>query len=674
LARHRIIVAIVRIIAVGALPLTMAGASGMLERGESQDSLGAPGPPTRVKLPDESTMHPGPGDGEGSVTVSPETVTAATTTTMTFEFTVGPTGIAPGGGIACLVSAFWGWSPPQSDAPTLPGYCTVACDNPDVALNIIVDIGSQAIYAQPQERSLAPGDVVRFVYGDTDSGRNPSAAGRVDTYSEREERFFFRVDGDGDGFYVALPRQPVFRVLPGLPSQLVALAPSRATIDSPYEISVAVVDPVNNLVEDFAGAVRLKSEGVDASYAQEVEFTPADRGAKRVQVIASAPGPVVIQVAAIDANLRPGATNPTLAAEPADERLHLFWGDLHGHSNVSDGTGTPEDYYRYARDVARLDVVALTDHDYWGYAPLAKEQAAWRRNLDVTRAFNRPGQFVTLPGYEWTNWTWGHMHVLFADELDATIIAWNQPAGESSASLWAALAGKDCVTIPHHVGGSTMPFDWTALDARYAPVVEIASVHGVSEALGHPRGVSRPVESGMVQAALARGYRLGILGSGDTHDGHPGVVPAGGGLTGLAGIYARELTRPAILEAIRARRVYATTGCRAILRFHAGGTPMGGVVSDGRTERRFTVAVFGTAPIDHIAIVRDNETVAVRKGDGLLTSWNWTDHSERRSESYYYARIRQTDGHWIYSSPIWFESAAPVTSTQPAASRPATQP
>ena len=33
---------------------------------------------------------------------------------------------------------------------------------------------------------------------------------------------------------------------------------------------------------------------------------------------------------------------------------------------LSDGTGTPEDYFAYARDVAALDVIALTDHDHWG--------------------------------------------------------------------------------------------------------------------------------------------------------------------------------------------------------------------------------------------------------------------------------------------------------------------
>ena len=36
--------------------------------------------------------------------------------------------------------------------------------------------------------------------------------------------------------------------------------------------------------------------------------------------------------------------------------VRLVWGDLHGHTRFSDGTGTPEDYFSYARDVARLDV------------------------------------------------------------------------------------------------------------------------------------------------------------------------------------------------------------------------------------------------------------------------------------------------------------------------------
>ena len=69
-----------------------------------------------------------------------------------------------------------------------------------------------------------------------------------------------------------------------------------------------------------------------------------------------------------------------------------------------------------------------------------------------------------------------------------------------------------------------------------------------------------------VRDALERGYRLGFVGSGDSHDGHPGLVHlASGGSGGLAGILAKARTREAVLEALRARRVYATNGPRIVL-------------------------------------------------------------------------------------------------------------
>jgi hypothetical protein len=200
-----------------------------------------------------------------------------------------------------------------------------------------------------------------------------------------------------------------------------------------------------------------------------------------------------------------------------------------------------------------------------------------------------------------------------------------------------------------------MPTFWKYHDPRFEPVVEITSVHGVSEAVGHPKCIYGPVESGMVQSALARGYRLGFIGSGDTHDGHPGMRALGGGCMGLAGIYATELTRQAVFDALRARRVYATTGCRAVLRFHMGEVHMGGVakLDDPGQERKLSVSVLGDAPVGRITVVKNNEPAGQKACRGLLESWEWTDPEPARDGDYYYVRIEQVDEEWVYSSPIW---------------------
>ena len=106
--------------------------------------------------------------------------------------------------------------------------------------------------------------------------------------------------------------------------------------------------------------------------------------------------------------------------------------------------------------------------------------------------------------------------------------------------------------------------------------------------------------------------------------------------------------------------MYATTGCRAILRFHLGDTPMGGVaqLASPDSARKLSVNALGDAPISAVAIVKNNREAAVQPGDGLITSWEWTDPAPAKDGDYYYARIAQSDGEWIWSSPIYIELAA----------------
>ena len=160
----------------------------------------------------------------------------------------------------------------------------------------------------------------------------------------------------------------------------------------------------------------------------------------------------------------------------------VLWADLHGHSSLSDGTGTPHDYYTYARDVAALDVAALTDHDHWGMQPLYSHPEMWEEIETQTKAFHAPGRFVTLLGWEWTNWIHGHRHVLYFDD-SGPVFPWSDPRYETPAQLWAALAGKRALTFAHHSAGGPVAVNWDfAPDPKFEPVTEIVSIHGDSEA------------------------------------------------------------------------------------------------------------------------------------------------------------------------------------------------
>ncbi|MBN2153863.1 MAG: hypothetical protein JW839_20565, partial [Candidatus Lokiarchaeota archaeon] len=104
-------------------------------------------------------------------------------------------------------------------------------------------------------------------------------------------------------------------------------------------------------------------------------------------------------------------SNPIRVASGAGlERL--FWGDPHTHSALSDGSGTADEVFSYARRVACLDFHALTDHaELLAFVPFGLDT--------VERAANswyEPGSFVTFPGIEWTCVEEGHQTLLFSGD------------------------------------------------------------------------------------------------------------------------------------------------------------------------------------------------------------------------------------------------------------------
>ena len=76
--------------------------------------------------------------------------------------------------------------------------------------------------------------------------------------------------------------------------------------------------------------------------------------------------------------------------------LRRYWADLHGQSGETIGMGTAEEYFRYARDKAFIDMVGHQGNDF------QITDAFWKKLNELTAQFDQPGKFVCLPGYEWS--------------------------------------------------------------------------------------------------------------------------------------------------------------------------------------------------------------------------------------------------------------------------------
>jgi hypothetical protein len=285
--------------------------------------------------------------------------------------------------------------------------------------------------------------------------------------------------------------------------------------------------------------------------------------------------------------------NPFVVME--DPEYRIFWGDLDGRSDLSSGSRAPGVYFWYAKAVGLLDFVALTDTDREPDGGKQMDEGAFRDIIPVLEEFDEPGRFVTLPAFEWTSRDYGNRIVLFPSPPQKLFTA---DAGyDTPGKLRSAVPEGSILIVPHPSGSATEPpADPVMVGVGDEELVEICSSLGAFEAPGTPRASTRETPGASVRDLLARGLHVGFVGGGDTKfttPGNPHGLLAGDSRYpgGLTAVLAKELTREAILAALRARRCYATTGPRFLLEFTVDGKQMG---SELHVKRGHEAEVYGS--------------------------------------------------------------------------------
>ena len=198
-------------------------------------------------------------------------------------------------------------------------------------------------------------------------------------------------------------------------------------------------------------------------------------------------------------------------------------------------------------------------------------KSAWADVANAAEEFNRPGEFTTFIGYEFTTSTdveAGNLHrnVIF-NSSKAPIRPWTRIDSLNPEDLWTWMdglrdKGVDSLAMPHNSNGSNgqmfevetfrgnpISIEYAEKRMRNEPIVEITQVKGTSDT--HPllspddewadfeimdkRVGSRPPtysmpQGGYVRDAYLRGltldwegrgnpYKFGLIGSSDTHTG-----------------------------------------------------------------------------------------------------------------------------------------------------------
>jgi hypothetical protein len=302
------------------------------------------------------------------------------------------------------------------------------------------------------------------------------------------------------------------------------------------------------------------------------------------------------------------------------DEYRIFWGDVHTNVHGKDMYFPPLTRHRLkmTTDAAEehLDFFAIAYYPFEWYSinGLIIESCGHRRRFDddwklvreAVRKANKPGKFVTFLGYEWhgDRRRYGDHNVYYLDDgpLDFS---------KTIEELYANLRENGGIAIPHHTGYQVgeRGKDWNFFDEELSPVAEIYSSHGSSEGTDAPRfldsnsNMGPGTSGGTVQDGLNRGYKFGIIASGDNHRDFPGVWG-----NGLAAVFARELTKEAVWDAIKKRRVYGVTGDRIQLYFSINGHIMGEAFSS-QEQANICVEAIGSDAIDRIQIIKNGKVL-----------------------------------------------------------------
>jgi hypothetical protein len=503
--------------------------------------------------------------------------------TVTLTYTVGEMPMRAGGGV--VLARSWGVSPQTTD-PAADSYVTVRCSRPDSRLEAAEPWGTWRTYLFSREIAfrlsgapLTSGDTVTITVGDRSGG---SRGMPVQAWSNDRVVLRFGVDLEGEGVLLT-PRWPSFEVVGRPETRYVnCIAPSVVAAGEPFRLAVRSEDRFKNPIGGRAPEYRLMLDGEP--------FRTVSAAAGPVTVLddirIAEPGVYRFSASSSDGSVT-GTGNPVWVRRRPAQRL--WWGETHGHVGLADGQGSPEGYYRYGRDIARLDFLTLSEHDTW------TDDSEWQMLQGMARRFLDTGTFTPILGYEWTAdaAVGGHHNVYFRTAAGRERVSHQRTLNleELYAGLRKIHRPEDVLVIPH----AHNPGDWRSSDAAVERLVELTSGHGTFEWFGN--------------RYLQNGFHVGFIGSSDNHRLHPGYGPATNfQMGGLAAVFAAENTPEALFESLRARTCYATTGERIIVDADLDGVAMGQRVTPS-ARRRIRCRVMGTAPIETVDLIKNGDVV-----------------------------------------------------------------
>ena len=421
---------------------------------------------------------------------------------------------------------------------------------------------------------------------------------------------------------------------------------------------------ISNAGENASVTMTVNGEKVDAAYANgEVTYTPA---------AAMADGKVTVTVTVKRADKK--ETSKTWSFTIGEATFQRYFGQLHSHTQYSDGAGSLDsalDYVKNLPEIANVDFVAFTDHsNYFDKSGAANPEGAlydmtkateysqqtWKSYKDAVAAFNadNAGSMVAIAGFEMT-WSGGPGHINtfntpgIVSRNNTTLNNKTKDAGlQAYYKLLSQTEGLDSISQFNHPGttfGNFIDFGyWDAVVDTRMYMVEVGNGEGQIGAGGYYPSYEQYI------MALDKGWHVAPTNNQDNHKGRWGNANDARDV-----ILTDDFTEDGIYAALRARRMYATEDKNLDLDYTVNGNMMGSII-DVPEKLNFEISFNDPDRTDSIAKVE----LVVNSGKVAYT-WDSAADLAKGSVSvelapeytYYFVRVTEGDGDLAVTAPVW---------------------
>ncbi len=389
------------------------------------------------------------------------------------------------------------------------------------------------------------------------------------------------------------------------------------------------------------------------------------------------------------ADMTDGRTNVTVTVTRADgksasfswfftvgeSRYQLYFGQLHSHTQYSDGAGSLESALSYVKnlpDSANVQFVAFTDHsNYFDKSGAANPEGAlydmslatpysqetWNSYRSAVAAFNEAnaGSLVALAGFEMT-WSGGPGHINtfntpgIVSRNNTTLNNKTDYAGmRAYYALLSQQEGADSLSQFNHPGNTFGTFGdfafWDPVIDSRMYMVEAGNGEGQIGAGGYYPSYE------YYTMALDKGWHLAPTNNQDNHKGRWGNANDARDV-----ILTDDFSEEGIYDALRAMRMYATEDKNLEIGYTVNGMLLGSSLTEVPEKLDIHVTVNDPDASDSISKVE----VIVNSGK---TAYTWDDPAVLATGdlsvtldpdySYYYIRVTQGDGDLAVTAPVW---------------------